>query len=258
MDDWFTHTLLPALIVAAVFLLVLWPTRQSGQRLLRTWGVADPTEAQAAEAVRYLRQRRFLYVVLFVSGPPLLGLVLPAGGMFVPLLLAMLVAELVAALRPVSGVRTASLDPRSWRDLVPRWAIGVGCVLTALAAGVAGIGLAMRPREGSTWFVLAGVVLCVAAVVGLVHLAVRRPSSADEVVDAALRTRTARVAVAIGFGWLGILSNRAYFEVTGPVTSTDAAWLDFVGHATTVALFGSIVAWIWLAVPTRRSLARTG
>jgi hypothetical protein len=258
MEDWFAQTLVPTLLVAAIFLLVLWPTRKSGHRLLRTWGVVEPTESQAAEAVRYLRHRRLLYVVLFVAGPPLLGLVLPAGGMFVPLLLAMLVAELVAVLRPVSGVRTASLDPRSWRDLVPRWAIGVGCLLTALAAGMAGIGLAMRPREGATWFVLGGVVVAVVAVIGLVHLAVRRPSSADEVVDAALRTRTARVAVAIGFGWLGVLANRAYFALTGPTTSTDPAWLDVVGQVTTVALFGSIVAWIWLAVPTRRSLARTG
>jgi hypothetical protein len=257
-EDWFTQTLVPTLIVAAILLLVLWPTRKSGGRLLRSWGVDEPTEPQAAEAVRYLRHRRVLLIVLFLAGSPLLGLVLPAGGFFLPLLLAMLVAELVATLRPVSGVRVASLDPRTWRDLLPRWAIGLGYVFTALAVGAAGIGVVLQPRDGATWLLLGGVAVCVAAVVGLVHLAVQRPASADEVVDAALRTRTARVAVAIGFGWLGTLASRAYLPLTRPNSPVSQYWLDMFEYVTTITLLAAIVAWIWLAVPTRRSLARAG
>lgn len=62
-------TLLFSAMAAAVLLLLLWPTRYSGRRLLQRWGVAEPTEPQCAEAVRCLRQRRILYVVLFVLVP---------------------------------------------------------------------------------------------------------------------------------------------------------------------------------------------
>ena len=299
-EQWLSNTLLPAVLVAVVFLLVLWPTRHSGVRVLKNWGVGSPTEEQAREAVRYLRHRRILYVVLIIVLPPAAGLVLPDGdnapaNLFIPLLVAMLVAELVATLRPVSGVRVASLDPRTWRDLLPRWATAVAAGLTVFAVAMAGLGLAAQPwaqryvdalppndddlfidpgyraemaGRGVSWLTLGSVALCLAVVATLVHLAVRRPSSADGVVDAALRTRTARVAVAIGFGWLGALVNDAQQRLSFlgnmgqglPATPPRPGWLtqnlvDVTSIVALVTLVLAIVCWMWLAMPSRRSLA---
>ena len=50
-----------------VILAILWPTRRSGVRLLGRWGVADPSEAELAEALTYLRRRRFWYPWLFLG-----------------------------------------------------------------------------------------------------------------------------------------------------------------------------------------------
>jgi hypothetical protein len=79
----------------------------------------------------------------------------------------------------------------------------------------------------------------------LVRLAVRRPAVDDEAVDAALRTRTARVAVGIGIGWLGaavVLADQSAGHASG----------DYTGL---VAQLGAFVCWILVANPTRRSLA---
>lgn len=308
MDSmWVENTLVPALIAAAVLLLVLWPTRHSGRRLLRCWGIPTPTEPQVDEALRYLRQRRFLYVALFVVLPPVSGLVWPAvdnnrtpADLFVPLLVAMLVAELVATLRPVSGIRSASLDPRSWRDLVPTWAVVAFAVLAGLVVALAAVGLAAQPwadrfaaglpvdgtrRAGdgpayapdyraeiatsTSWLVLGGAALCLLVVATLVHLAVRRPSVSDETVDAALRTRTARVAVAIGLGWLGasVLEANSRLDflagIFGPGQRLPPpGWLtggltQVTGVVGLVAIVGAIVCWMWLAMPSRKSLARS-
>jgi hypothetical protein len=269
VGDWLEHTVLPAAIAAAVLLLVLWPTTSGGRRLLRTWGIPEPEPDQVTAAVRYLRHRRILYVALFLTLPSLTGLVTgpDAGGvgLFAPLLAAMLVAELVATLRPVSGVRVASLAPRGWRDLVPRWAVRTMGVLTVLAAGLAVLGLTRErdlPASGLTSaFALGYLVVCLVVVGLLVHLAVRRPSVEDEEVDAALRTRTARVAVGIGFGWVGTALNiacqRIYaLEVVGR-TRPAPGWLaDHVQMVGLAGLLVSIVCWLWVAIPGRRSLAR--
>ena len=263
MAHWLETSVLPAAIAAGLLLLVLWPTDHSGRRLLQTWGIPQPAPEQIREAVRYLRQRRFLYVILFLLFPSLAGLVhrdsdrLPGIAIFVPLLVAMLVAEAIATLRPVSGVRTASLDRRSWRDLVPRWAVRTMAVAAVLAVGVAALGPA--------WLALAYVVACLLFVAGLVALAVRRPSVSDEAVDAALRTRTARVAVGIGFGWLGTALTVAIGHLRSltyvrPEPVARPAWLTTeVGDVLDIAAFlvvvGMIVCWMWVAVPSRRSLA---
>jgi hypothetical protein len=248
---WLETTLLPAAIAAAVLLLVLWPTEHSGRRLLRTWGIPQPRAEQIREAVRYLRQRRLLYVVLFLVVPSLAG-GLPGVGIFVPLLVAMLVAEAIATLRPVSGVRTASLDRRGWRDLVPRWAVRTMAVTAVLTAAYAGF--------ASAWLALGYVVACLVIVGGLVALAVRRPSVTDEAVDAALRTRTARVAVGIGFGWLATAvtdANQRFQFLTfgGPEPSRPVWFADAMDPATFVVVALMIVCWLWVAVPSRRSLA---
>ncbi|MGH3758673.1 hypothetical protein [Actinophytocola sp.] len=310
MDShWVTSVLVPSVIVAALLLLLLWPTEHSGRRVLRTWGIAEPTAPQIREAVRYLRQRRVLYVALFLLLPPVAGLVWPTGDddgtpgdILLPLLAAMLIAELVATLRPVSGIRVATLDPRGWRDLVPPWAIAVTAVLAGWAAVLAVLGLSAQPwadrylaalppdgvpqpptdwtidldpdvraalAEPSGWFTLGGVACCLAVVSALVYLAVRRPSVSDAEVDVALRTRTARVAVAIGFPWLTGLVHDGQQRIAmlaghggdGLPLPRAPGWLthDF-GHLVEivdlVVLAGALVCWMWLAVPSRRSLER--
>lgn len=263
MAHWLETSVLPAAIAAALLLLVLWPTQHSGKRLLQTWGIPQPHPGQITEAVRYLRQRRLLYVVLFLVFPSVAGLVdsdrLPGISIFVPLLVAMLVAELVATLRPVSGVRVASLDRRSWRDLVPRWAVLAMAGLAVCTVALAVVGLVAGP--GYAWLALGYVLACLLFVGGLVALAVRRPAVDDEAVDAALRTRTARVAVGIGFGWLGTaftvatghLRTLAYTR-PGRLTDSVTDVLDIAGFVVAAA---TIVCWLWVAVPSRRSLATT-
>ena len=252
MTHWLQTSVLPAALAGAVLLLVLWPTKDSGRRLLQRWGLPQPDPEQIREAVRYLRQRRILYVVLFLVFPSVAGAVdgdSRAGiSIFVPLLVAMLVAEAVASLRPVSGVRTASLDPRTWRDLVPRWAVrtfGAGAVVTFLLAAA-----------GTSWLALGYVLACLLLVGGLVALAVRRPSVSDEAVDAALRTRTARVAVGIGFGWLGTALTIAYTPFRDRwFPSQNPIGADVFDIAEIAVVVAAIVCWLWVALPSKRSLA---
>ena len=119
-----------------------------------------------------------------------------------PLLVAMMIAELVATVRPASGMRVALL----------------------------------------------------------VWLAARRPAVSDEEVDGALRKRTARVAFGIGFGWVGTALSLAgqrfhQFRVVGP-DHPDPTWFESaMRFSGLVALVVSIVCWLWVAVPSRRSLA---
>lgn len=304
MATWLSNVLLPAVIAVAVLLLVMWPTERSGRQLLRTWGVPEPEADQVAEAVRYLRQRRFLLAVLFVLLPMVVDAATPGDGdhgfSVLPLLGAMLIAELVAVSRPASGVRVASLDPRSWRDLVPRWAVVATAVLVVLAVGWSVAGLAAQPwadryaaalveREANppagaeidysdsylsdlttttSWYSLGFAVAAVVFTVLVVRLAVRRPAVADSAVDAALRTRTARVAVGIGLGWLGAAVLGATMRVQflhDVMDMSDAdlpekpGWLTAfgsVGVVGLVALLGGVGCWIWVANPTRRSLSR--
>jgi hypothetical protein len=134
----------------------------------------------------------------------------------------------------------------------------------------------------TSWTALAGAALCLVLVVVLVHLAVRRPAVPDEAVDAALRTRTARVAVGIGFGWLGaavmVAGHRIHFlDELDAVTCSPPSqgetgwscssllpegaappapgWLDGTGGwAETGVLVVQLVAiacWVMLAMPTR-------
>lgn len=264
MEHWLETSVLPSAIAAGLLLLVLWPTRHSGTRVLQGWGVQRPEPAQITEAVRYLRQRRVLYVALFLLFPAVAGAVLDDDGrgyvvVFVPLLVAMLVAEVVASLRPVSGVRTASLDRRTWRELVPRWAV-------RLIVGEA-IGTAVLAVAGASWLALGYVIACLLLVGGLVAVAVRRPAVADAAVDAALRTRTARVAVGIGFGWLAtaftvatqhlrLLTYDRPDPVVRPGWLTDAV-VDALDIGGFVVVAGALACWMWVAMPSRRSLATT-
>lgn len=237
---WFSNYVLPVLIAAAVMLLVLWPTTSSGNRLLRAWGVQGPRPDQVAKAVRYLWQRRILYIVFFLAVPPLAGLVPPNGidlpnlAIVVPLVVAMLIAELLATLVPVSGVRAASLDPRGWRDLVPLWSVAAMAVLVAVVVWRSTFGVSTV-----SWLALGYAAAALVLTSLLVWLAVRRPAVDDAAVDAALRTRTARVAVGIGLGWLG----------------SAVAVADHIGLTGAVAQVAAFLCWFLVANPTRRSLA---
>jgi hypothetical protein len=316
MANW----LISSAVVVVVLLAVLWPVRRSGVNLLRRWGIAQPRPDQVAHAVGYLKRRRLLYVLLYVVLAPVVALLdgkdddTGAGTagpvtFFVPLLLAMLLAELFAVVRPVRGPRVASLDPRGWRDLIPRWAVAVGAVLMLLVVVLSTLGLAAQPwanryaaalppnserfevsdeyraemTSTTSWAALAGAAVCLVLVILLVHLAVRRPAVPDEALDAALRTRTARVAVAIGFGWLGaavmVAGHRIRFldqldtvTCTPPLpqeTGWDCSsmvpevvappapgWLDgmygWMEIGVSVVQLASIACWLMLAMPTRR------
>src|ERR1044072_7297388 len=216
---WVSNDLVPFSITAGVMLLVLSPTRHRGPRTLgaarpvlcpprhsrkrvpRRWGIAEPAEEQTVLAIRYLRQRRILFVFLFVVSA-MAGLLWPSRadkgfsfGIFVPLLAAMLIAELVATLRPAGGgVRVASLDRRTWRDLVPTWSVVLAGTLVAATLALLTLVVLARswaeqyaadaPREenrgvlqhANAWSTLGWLVGCVALLVVLVLLALRRPS----------------------------------------------------------------------------------
>src|SRR5262245_55414086 len=98
--EWLKFTAAPALLGAVVLLAFLWPTRESGRRLLQRWGIAAPVTPQITEAVRYLRQRRILTVLLLTVVPALLLLLAPdhgaSGDVFTPLAGSMLIAQLSA------------------------------------------------------------------------------------------------------------------------------------------------------------------
>lgn len=185
--------------LAAVLLLLLWPRKHSGQRLLRNWGVAAPTDEQCALARRYLLVRRVLYVVCVVLAGPVAGAWPPPSRPFAYVgcfLAALLLAELIAMVRPVHGAtRVATLHRRGVRDLLPTWMIAVYGVAVALA--VAGVSL-MPPKGGGLWLLLPAVAGSAVAVAAVVWLAVARPAIGDPAVDAALRQRSARVAAGLG------------------------------------------------------------
>jgi hypothetical protein len=292
---WVSNSLVPFSITAGVMLLVLWPTRHSGKRMLQRWGIAEPAEEQKVLAIRYLRQRRILFVFLFVVSAMaelLWSSRADKGfsfGIFVPLLAAMLIAELIATLRPAGGgVRVASLDRRTWRDLVPTWAVVLSGTFVAATLAVLTLVVLARPwaeqyvadvpreenrgvlEHANAWSTLGWLVGYVALLAVLVFLAVRRPSVPDAQVDAALRTRTARVAVGIGFlllgglfdvargrlGTLQVMASGAH-EVGAPppgyLTEDVRQVLEIAGFVAAVVAFG---CWLTLAVPNRKTPVR--
>lgn len=182
-------------VVLGVFglavLIVLWPGPKHGARLLRRWGMTDPSEPEVAEAVRYLKRRRFWYPWLFFA-LPLLGHTAgnsPWWSVGWTLLLGGLLGEFLA-LRPKRGARReASLAPRGLTDVVPGWALVLlglslagGMVRTILAADRAGLAVV----------VVCGVVACLILV-----LAVNRPAAGGMAADLVLRVRSGRVAAGL-------------------------------------------------------------
>ncbi|MEV0676871.1 hypothetical protein AB0I60_10130 [Actinosynnema sp. NPDC050436] len=251
-------------LIALVVLLVAGATPQVGRRFLARWGVPDADEAQSRQAARYLRDRRLLCLplVLFTPGvfalPPHHAelLVLSQLRHFLPVLVALLLAEAFSAVRRVQGPRAAALSRRGWRDLVPPWAVIVLLALAAAALLISLLGLFFPPAtrkppafpHGGT--VTLAVVLGLAAVFGVVLLAVRRGVVADPLVDAALRARSARVAVGVGMAFTGYL----VFAAHRWVLMLDDVWVPvhsialLLGLAAIPVSFGT---WFRVARPTR-------
>ncbi|MCE7002607.1 hypothetical protein LWC34_07145 [Kibdelosporangium philippinense] len=259
-----------------VLLVVLWPSVKVGQRFLKRWGVKDPTEEQGVLARQYLLHRRMLYPPLFMAAP----FVTDGNNFWPPLILALLLAEIIGTLRPVRGPRSATLTRRNWGDLVPRWA-----VILMLALGALAVVIAVATRFAQQWgrevlstnlptsipaddiyarvtdsrwlVVIITVVLATAAVLGIVWLAVRRGSIADLRVDAALRTRSARVAVGIGIAFMAtsvVEANRPFSVLRGTHWPVPAPWL-LAGTSSLEALslpmlLICVAGWIWVANPS--------
>jgi hypothetical protein len=209
-------------VLGLAILAALWPNRRSASRLLRRWGVADPTEAEQAQALTYLRRRRFWYPWLFVGLPAVLGMtgLLPdnqAGIWSIPamLLIPALLAEMFAQRRSPAPVRSAVPVRRELTDLVPGWALVLHTIAALAAilmfgAALAGVGWAQRwyptLATRSLWVALAVVVLSVLVVWVIVGLALRRPPVAELRIDSILRARSARVPVGLGIGTLCALT----------------------------------------------------
>jgi hypothetical protein len=225
-----THTLLVggiAVVFAAVVLLLLWPRVRSGPRLLRNWGVAEPSSEQGRIAWLYLLYRRVLYVVLIIVAGVIGGLadegsqgtafpsvIFPYLGW---LLAALLVGELIAMLKPVrSPVRTATLERRTIGDVLPVWMIVVH--LVTVVASVAGIlwadvdyraAIGLPPVWGQVLLVLGSAV----AVYVVAWLTAARPALGDVEVDRALRLRSARVVIGIGTSFAAAMLAGALYQV---------------------------------------------
>ncbi|MEV6826405.1 hypothetical protein [Amycolatopsis sp. NPDC051102] len=210
-------------------LIVLWPGKKHGKRLLTRWGVPDPDDGEVALAVRYLKRRRLWYPWLFLGIPPLLddgG----AGTIVVTLLLGGLIAELLAQ-RPARGPRReAVLAPRTLLGIVPVWVL----VLGGLAAAGALVHLGLTAQ----WKLLAVAAGTVVVSAAITLLAVRRPAVGDPRADLALRCRSARVAIGLGIGacaaigWpagnfgsflVVVAGLAAFLAVTAPVKRLPAA-----------------------------------
>ncbi|NKE55536.1 hypothetical protein FXN61_01335 [Lentzea sp. PSKA42] len=199
--------------VGLVLLVLLWPTRSTGKRLLKSWKVHDPTPAQIDDAIRYLKRRRLLYPWLFVGLTLVpLGSGRGTGSLAAIVLGGTLLAELLA-LRPAreGQRRVASLTPRGLFDIASQY------VLIAYAA-IVGIGLVLLLVDLRVGQVPA-LVVSVGAVAAVTWAAVARPADGDEAVDRALRTRSVHVSAGLGAAVVGALVG-GVFAIVGV-----AAWV---------------------------------
>ncbi|WP_410664907.1 hypothetical protein [Amycolatopsis sp. lyj-84] len=181
-------------LFGVVILILLWPGETQGAKVLRRWGVGDPSLSDVAEAVRYLRRRRFWYPWLFLGLPVLADAAGVRGDstafFLATLLVGALIAEVLAQRPPKSARREAGLDRRAVSGLIPVW--GLVTYATIVAAAVAWLVV-------HRWWALLGIAAAVSAVTWLIILlAVRRPSTGDSAADGALRVRSARVAAGLG------------------------------------------------------------
>jgi hypothetical protein len=199
--------------VGLVLLVVLWPMRSTGKRLLKSWKVRDPAPAQIDDAIRYLKRRRLLYPWLFVG----LTLVPFGSGQGLGSLVAVvlggtLLAELIATQMHREGrERVATLTPRGLFDIASQYVL----IAYAAVVAVALVWLVVDLRIGQ----VPALVVSVAAVGVVMWAAVARPADGDEEVDRALRTRSVHVSAGLGAALAGALVG-GYFALAGL-----AAWV---------------------------------
>lgn len=220
-------------LVCLLILTLLWPSPKAAARLLRRWGVEDPTEAELGQALTYLRRRRFWYPWLFIGLPALFdgtGL-LPANTddfWWIPaiLLIGALLAELFAQRRSPAPVRAAVPLRRGLTDIVPGWALAVLTVATVgaivlLGGALAGVGWARHwyPNWSTRvlWVALGAAVLTALLVWVVAGLALRRPAVAELRIDPLLRTRSARVPVGLGIALLCALIGGGQSDFRGGI-----------------------------------------
>lgn len=142
------------LIVAALVVsLVRSQPPSTGQRVLRRWGIEQPTEEQGEAAAAYLRTRRRRYLPIFLLLLAVAAVVRSNLGvphespwlLLVPgaIIASLLVGELSAMLRPaLLSNRTAALIRRRVTDVVPlygllAYALGFAVVLVAVVVNLA-------------------------------------------------------------------------------------------------------------------------
>lgn len=247
--------------------------------VLRQWsGGRDPSPEQTAFARRYVLSRRLsamgfaaagllTFHLLWSDGWPetlsALWFVLPGS-----LVAGLLLAEWAACLRrPEGGTRYATLRRRDWRDLLPRSAVAVHVALTTLALAVGVLLLVAAVPAATAWLFITTVLVGTAAVYAVVRYATvrpdptARPGGEEPWVDAALRLRSARVALGAGSalamlllgGGLTWLAQAATTPPAGPATTLTRVGV-LVAVCTTPL---SLVAWSWIASPPRwRAAAR--
>jgi hypothetical protein len=182
-------------ILGGVILFLLWPGPKQGLKVLRRWGIAQPSDADIAEAVRYVKRRRIWYPWLFF----LLPLLAEAAGMtdettsglwsvVWTLLIGGLLGELFGLRPQRTSRRTVMLAPRRLIDLVPVAALG--------ALGFAVVGGVVETVLARQWAELGVVLVCALAAVAILVVTQLRPVAGNPVVDQALRVRSARMATA--------------------------------------------------------------
>jgi hypothetical protein len=180
-----------------VLLVVLWPIASTGKRLLEKWQVADPSEAQVEDAVRYLKRRRLLYPWLYVGMAFVPSYDTTTYKTLVVVLAGSLLAELLA-LRPSRDARrVATLTPRGLFDIASKGVLISYAVIVVAAMIYVGI--------DRRWDLVGWLALSVLVVVVIIWAAVTRPAIGDEVVDMALRTRSVHVSAGLGAGVAGVL-----------------------------------------------------
>lgn len=252
--DWVALIVVESLFALLVN-VILWPTKGSAKRLLRRWLVSDPTEAELAEALTYLRRRRIWYPWLLIGLPVLFDYtgVLPreqddSWSFPAVLFIGALLAELFAQRRGRRPVRAAIPVRRGLTDIVPGWAL---ILLTVAALGafvllggaLAGVGWARNwyPNWSMRllWIALIAAMLVVLVVWAVAGLALRRPPIAELRIDPVLRTRSARVPVGLGIATLCALIGGGQNDFRG-----------------VIIIVAGLFLWSAIASPVRRRRAR--
>lgn len=176
--------------VGLVLTMMLWPTPSTGKRLLKKWEVADPTEAQITDAVRYLRKRRLLYPWIYLAGAFGPDFDNDMTHLVIIVLGGALLAELIALRPPRSAQRVASLTPRRLADIASKAVLLLYLVIV--------LGVLVHLGIQQQWQRVGWLVLSAAAVAVITWAAVARPATGDLRVDMALRTRSVHVSAGLG------------------------------------------------------------